>query len=112
MLGTLAVGALALAGCSSGTESFPLSHGDQLTSKACKDIVTTMTPHTGTVVITLNFQELVVAVHDSPNARLHSELAAFQYHAAHPASGANYLSDASAMLRTCKQLGFGGSGGE
>jgi hypothetical protein len=86
------------------------SYNEQLTSKACKDIESTMTPHTGTAVIGLNFQELVVAVHHSPNAKLHSELAAFEYDAAHAASGANWDSDASAMLRTCKQLGFGGSG--
>ena len=110
LLGTLAVGALSMAGCSSGAGSVPLNHNDQLTSKACKDIVSTMSPHTGTAVIPVNFQELVVAVHDSPSARLHSELAAFLFHADHAASGAKYLSDASAMLRTCRQLGFGGSG--
>lgn len=87
-----------------------MSHGEQLTSKACQDIVSTMTPHTGTAVIPLNFQELVVAVHQSPNAKLHSELAAFEYDASHAASGATYLNEASAMLRTCKQLRLGGSG--
>ena len=108
-LGPLAVVTLALTGCSSTTGSLPQSHGEQLTSKACKDIDSTMTPLMGTAVILLNFQKLVVAVHNSPNAKLHSELASFENHAAHTASGANYLSDASAMLRTCRQLGFGGS---
>jgi hypothetical protein len=110
MLGTLAVGALSVAGCSSGAGSSPLNHNEQLTSKACRDIVSTMSPHTGTALIPVNFQELVVAVDDSPSARLHSELAAFQYDADHAASGANFVSDASAMLRTCEQLGLGGSG--
>jgi hypothetical protein len=65
-----------------------------------------MTPLTGTAVIRLNFQDLVEAVHHSPNAKLHSELASFEYDAAHAASGANYLNEANAMLRTCRQLGF------
>ena len=107
LVAVVAMGALALAGCGSGAGSLPRSHDEQLTSKACQDIETTMTPHSGTVVITLNFQQLIAAVHDAPSARLHSELAAFEQHAAHAGSGASYFNDARAMLRTCRQLGFG-----
>jgi hypothetical protein len=67
-----------------------------------------MTPLTGTAIIRLNFLELVTAVHQTPNAKLHSEVALFENDAAHPVSGAGYLNEASAMLRTCRRLGFGG----
>jgi hypothetical protein len=107
MLRSLAVGTLALAGCTTTTGSSPQSHGQQLTATACRYIVTTITPHTGTAIIHFNFQELVSAVHKSPNAKLHSELASFEKDASHAASGTNYLNEASAMSRTCRQLGFG-----
>jgi hypothetical protein len=107
-LGTLAVGTFALAGCGATSASPAQSRGQKLAAKACTDIVTTMTPLTGTAIIRLNFQELVAAVHQSPNAKLHSEVALFENDAAHPVSGGGYLNEASAMLRTCRQLGFGG----
>jgi hypothetical protein len=67
-----------------------------------------MTPLSGTAIVRLNFQQLVAAVRQSPNAKLHSELASFENDAAHRASGGGYLNEASAMLRTCRQLGFTG----
>jgi hypothetical protein len=108
MVGLLVMCTLALAGCSSTTGSSAQSHDQQLTAKACKDIVTTMTPLAGTAVIRLNFQDLVAAVHQSPKSKLHSELASFENDAAHAASGGNYLNEAKAMLSTCRQLGFRG----
>jgi nitrous oxide reductase accessory protein NosL len=102
------VGALVLAGCSSTTTRPPLSPSQQLTSIACKDIVTTMTPKegTGTIDLGLPFEKLIVAVDNAHNAQLRSELAAFQ---AAAATGGDIVKFSNAMLRTCRQLGFGAS---
>ena len=100
------VGAVILAGCSSPTTRPPLSHNQQLTSIACKDIVSALTPKKGTGTIDLGspFEKLIVAVDNAHNAQLRSELAAFQ---AAVATGGDFVKDSSAMLRTCKNLGFG-----
>ena len=84
-----------------------MSHADRLTSTACKDIVETMTPKEGSETIQLGmpFQRLIVAVDNARNDQLRSELAAFQ---AAAATGGDFLKYSSAMLRTCKRLGFGG----
>jgi hypothetical protein len=75
---------------------------------ACQDVVTTMTPKkgTGTIDLGLPFQKLIVAVDNAPDAQLRSELAAFQ---AAAAAGGDVASDSTAMLRTCRQLGLGGT---
>jgi hypothetical protein len=68
-----------------------------------------MTPKEGTQTIDvggLPFQKLIVAVHNAPSPQLRSELAAFQ---AAAATGGDVAKDSSAMLGTCKRLGFGDS---
>jgi hypothetical protein len=102
------VGALVFPGCSSTTTRPPLSHSQQLTSIACKDIVATMTPKegSGTIELGMPFQRMVAAVENAPDRQLRSELAAFQ---AAAATGGDFVKDSSAMLQTCKRLGFGGS---
>jgi hypothetical protein len=55
-------------------------------------------------------QELTAAIDHSPNARLHSELSAFDAAAA-SGNGPGTLNESNAMLQTCKQLGFGNQAG-
>jgi hypothetical protein len=106
VLPLIVVAALVLAECGATSARPPISHSDQLTSIACKDILTTMTPKegTGTIDLGLPFQKLIVAVDNAPNAQLRSELAAFQ---AAAATGGDFVKHSNAMLRTCRQLGFG-----
>lgn len=108
LLALFVAGAVVLAGCGPARTSQPMSHDDRLTATACKDIVATMTPKEGSSTIQLGmpFQRLIVAVDNAPNGQLRSELAAFQ---AAAATGGDFVKDSSAMLQTCKRLGFGGS---
>jgi hypothetical protein len=110
LLALIAAGTVVLAGCGPARTSQPLSHGDRLTAAACKDIVATMTPTegSGTIQLGMPFQRMVEAVGNAPNGQLRSELAAFQ---AAAATGGDFAKDSSAMLQTCKRLGFGGSTG-
>ena len=109
-LALIAVGTVVLAGCGPASTSQPMSHGDQLTAAACKDIVATMTPAkgSGTIQLGMPFQRMVEAVGNAPNGQLRSELAAFQ---ASAATGGDVAKESSAMLQTCRRLGFGGSTG-
>jgi hypothetical protein len=97
--------AVALAGCSATAAPTPSSRTDQRTSIACKDVLATMTPAKGTGTIDLGppFDRLIVAVDNSGNKELRSELAAFQ---AAAATGGDVATTSAAMLRTCKQLGL------
>jgi hypothetical protein len=108
LLALIAAGAAVLAGCGPQSTSQPMSQSDQLTATACKDIVATMTPSpgSGTIQLGMPFQKMVEAVGNAPNSQLRSELAAFQ---AAAATGGDVAKESSAMLQTCKRLGFGGS---
>lgn len=115
-LGVLALAALLLTGCSSGAASLPQRHANQLTSKACRDINSTMAPATRpSPFVTWDesdrgqspFQVLIVAVRRAPNAKLHSEVGVIESAVSgHPANPYSFVSAASALVMTCKQLGF------
>jgi hypothetical protein len=118
ILGAVAIGALLLTGCGTGTGESAPTHSEQLTLQACQDIVSVMAPKQGTAVVTWNasdlsqspIQRLIRAVRRAPNAKLHSEAAAFESAAsgelalAHPND--SVFRDANAMVQTCKQLGL------
>jgi hypothetical protein len=84
------------------------------TSVACKRIVSVMAPKQGTVAMTWKesdlsqspLQVMTLAIHDSPNAKLHSELAAFEAGAA-AGNGPRTLDEANSMVQTCRRLGLG-----
>lgn len=71
-----------------------------------------MTPRTGTAIIKYNakdpsrspFEQMAAAVRRSPNAKLHLELTAF---VADAHTGVGYTAEASSIVGTCKQIGFG-----
>ncbi len=75
-----------------------------------------MAPKQGTAVLTWNasdpsqppIQKLIRAVRRAPNAKLYSEVLAFESAASgrlvHPSD--SVINDASAMVQTCKQLGL------
>jgi hypothetical protein len=108
LLTLIAAGTVVLAGCGPARTSQPMSHSDQLIATACNDIVATMTPkeRSGTIQLGMPFQRMVAAVENARDGQLRSELAAFQ---AAAATGGDFVKDSSAMLQTCKRLGFGGS---
>ena len=114
--GVLALVALLLTGCSSGTASLPQRHADQLTSKACREINSTMAPATRPSPFVAwdesdpgqsPFQQVIVAVRRAPNARLHSDIGVIESAVSgHPADSGSFDNAASALVKTCKQLGF------
>ena len=108
LLALTVAGVVVLSGCGPAKTGQPMSRGDLLTARACKDIVSTMTPKEGSSTIQLGmpFQRLIEAVDNAPNGQLRGELAAFE---AAAATGGDFVRDASAMLQTCMRLGLGGS---
>lgn len=110
----LAVSPLTIAACGSPTASAPPSREAKLTSVACKDIASVMASKQGTATITWNesdpsqspLQEMTAAVHRSANAKLHTEVAAFEA-AAKAGNGLRAVDEANALVQTCRRLGLG-----
>lgn len=110
----LVLGSLLLVGCGSSAGTSSAVQGGQLTSKACRDIDSVMTPKQGTVTITWDsgdlsrspLQEMAAAIDRSPNSSLHSELAVFDS-ATRSGDMSETLSGSNALLQTCRRLGYG-----
>ncbi len=95
--------------------SSPQRHANQLTSEACRDVDSTMAAATRPSPIVVwdesgpgqsPFQQVIVPVRRSPNARLHSEIGIIESAVSgHLTDPYTYVSAASALVKTCKQLG-------
>ena len=117
------MGALLMTGCASVASGSPSSEKSQLTAKACKDIVSIMIDRIGNHQVQFEgpsqspFQRMVVAIRNSPNAKLRSELAPFYADlasfssevATRDSTSGTYTIEANAMVKTCNQLGFNAS---
>jgi hypothetical protein len=59
-----------------------------------------------------HLQQVIVAVRRAPNAKLHSEIGVIESAVSgHPADPGTFDNAASALVKTCKQLGFPASAG-